>query len=178
MLIELDEIQIRPWRKDDAEGIVKYANNRKIWKNVRDAFPHPYTLEDAKAFIEKALSADPVTFFAIANQFEVIGSIGLGLGQDVHRYSAEMGYWLAEPYWGKGIMTKAVKAFAEWSMEEYKLIRIFSEPFVTNIASLKVLEKAGFQKEGIMRANVVKENQIIDQYLCSFVRDQFIPERL
>jgi hypothetical protein len=105
MYREIGKYIIRDWQMEDAPSIAKYANNRKIWMNLRDAFPHPYSLQDAESFISRAIEANPKTVFAIATQSEAIGSIGLMLGKDVHRYTAEMGYWLAEPFWGKGIMT-------------------------------------------------------------------------
>jgi RimJ/RimL family protein N-acetyltransferase len=109
------EYALRDWREEDAPSVAKYADNRKIWRCLRDLFPHPYRLEHAQEFIRRARAAAPPTLFAIATHTEAIGSIGLSLGQDVHRYTAELGYWLAEPYWGKGIMTQAVQAMVEYA---------------------------------------------------------------
>jgi len=136
MYREIVEYIIRDWRIKDAPSIAKYANNRKIWMNLRDAFPYPYSLQDAESFISRIIEADPITVFAIATQSEVIGSIGLMVGNDVHRYTAEMGYWLAEPYWGKGIMTQAVKSMTSYAVRNLKLHRIFAEPYSTNPASV------------------------------------------
>jgi len=121
MYREIGQHIIRGWRMEDAPSIAKYANNRKIWMNLRDAFPYPYSLQDAESFISRIIEADPITVFAIATQSEAIGSIGLMVGNDVHRYTAEMGYWLAEPYWGKGIMTKAVKSMTSYAVRNLKL---------------------------------------------------------
>lgn len=154
---------------EDAPSIAKYANNRKIWLNLRDAFPHPYSLQDAESFISHSIESNPKTVFAIATQSKAIGSIGLLLGKDVHRFTAEMGYWLAEPFWGKGIMTKAVKSLTAYSIHDLKLHRVFAEPYTTNPASARVLEKAGFKREGILRANVFKDGKILDQFLYSYV---------
>ena len=107
---------IRDWQIEDAPSIAKYANNRKIWINLRDVFPHPYSLQDAESFISHAIEAKPITVFAIATQLEAIGSIGLMLGKDVHRFTAEIGYWLAELFWGKGIMTQAVKSMTAYGI--------------------------------------------------------------
>lgn len=170
MIIRFNEYMIRDWRKDDAPGIVKYANNRKISKNLRDGFPYPYNLSDAEEFLTRVRQQDPRVFFALASDSDLIGGIGLGLGEDVHRFSAEMGFWLAEPYWGKGIMTETVKRLTEFAFDQYKLKRIFAEPYTTNPASARVLEKAGYILEGIMRANVVKDGKILDQYLYARVK--------
>lgn len=163
--IAIGEYMIRDWREDDAASITPYANNKKIWINLRDAFPHPYTLLDAEAFLRKAMRMEPRTYFAVASDDEAIGSIGLMPGDDVHRFTAELGYWLAEPFWGNGIMTKAVRAVSEYAFEELGLHRIFAEPYTTNAASAKVLEKSGFTLEGIIRAAVFKEGRVLDQYL-------------
>ena len=152
-----------------ASYIVKYENDRKIWMNLRDAFPYPYSLQDAESFISRVIEANPITVFAIATQSEAIGSIGLMVGKDVHRYTAEMGCWLTEPFWGKGIMTQAVKSMTSYAIRSLKLHRIFAEPYSTNPASLRVLEKAGFTCEGVLRSNVFKDGKVLDQFLYSYV---------
>jgi ribosomal-protein-alanine N-acetyltransferase len=171
MLIRFGEYMIRDWREEDAPGITKYANNREISKNLRDGFPYPYTLSDAEEFLFKVRQQDPRTFFALATEAQVIGGIGLGPGEDVHRFTAEMGFWLAEPFWGKGIMTEAVKRFTELAWERYQLQRIYAEPYTTNPASARVLEKAGYSLEGTMRANVFKGGRVLDQYLYAKTRE-------
>jgi RimJ/RimL family protein N-acetyltransferase len=115
------------------------------------------------------MESDPITVFAIATPSEAIGSIGLMPGKDVHRFTAEMGYWLAEPFWGKGIMTQAVKSLAAYAIVDLKLKRIFAEPYATNPASARVLEKAGFMREGILRSNAFKDGKVLDQFLYSYV---------
>ena len=159
------QFMIREWCEDDAACLVKYANNPKIALNLRDAFPYPYGLEDAKTFLGLAMKMDPKTYLAIATRDEAIGSIGMTFGQDVHRYTAEMGYWLAESFWGRGIITAAVKAFTKWAFDSFELNRIFAEPYTTNPASARVLEKAGFTLEGTLRSMVVKNGQILDQWM-------------
>ncbi|VVB72072.1 Acetyltransferase (GNAT) domain protein [uncultured archaeon] len=163
--IVIGKCTIRDWREDDAASIAQYANNKKIWINLRDAFPHPYTMADAEAFLSKVMRMEPRTYFAIALDHEAIGSIGLMPGDDVHRFTAELGYWLAEPFWGNGIMTNAIRALNEYAFEELGLHRIFAEPYTANAASARVLEKSGFTLEGIIRAAVFKEGRILDQYL-------------
>jgi len=161
----IGKYMIRDWCEEDAASIAKYANNKKIWINLRDAFPHPYTMVTAKAFLSNAMRMNPRLYFAIASDHEAIGSIGLMPGNDVHRFTAELGYWLAEPFWGKGIMTNAVRALSEYAFGELGLHRIFAEPYTTNAASARVLEKSGFALEGVIRASVFKDGRILDQYL-------------
>ncbi len=172
--IAIGNYTIRDWREDDAASIAQYANNRKIWINLRDAFPHPYSLADAKAFLSRVIRIEPRTYFAIAIDQEAIGSIGLMRGQDVHRFTAELGYWLAEPFWDKGIMTKAVKVLSKYAFEELGLHRIFAEPYITNTASIRVLEKSGFVLEGILRANVFKDGRVLDQYLYAILNKKHL----
>ena len=111
---QIGDCWLRDWREEDAPALARYADNRKIWSSLRDAFPHPYRLEHAGEFIRRVSAAAPRTVFAIATESEAVGSIGLMPGQDVHRYTAELGYWLAEPYWGRGIVTAAVRAMVEY----------------------------------------------------------------
>jgi RimJ/RimL family protein N-acetyltransferase len=169
MYREIGAYILRDWQGQDAPSLAKYANNRKIWLNLRDAFPHPYGLKDAKAFISHARAAIPKTYFAIATQSEAIGSIGFTVGKDVHRYTAEMGYWLAESFWGKGIMTQAVKCVTAYAIHDLKLHRLYAEPYTTNPASARILEKAAFKREGILRASVCKDGKVLDQFLYSYV---------
>lgn len=169
MYRKMGAYKIRNWQKKDAPSLAKYANNRNIWMHLRDAFPHPYSLQDADAFILRVIESNPKTVFAIATQSEAIGSIGLIPGKDVHRYTAEMGYWLAEPFWGKGIMTQAIKSLTNFAIKDLKMIRVFAEPYITNPASARVLEKAGFLCEGILRSNVIKDGKVLDQFLYSYI---------
>lgn len=160
---------LRDWQRDDAPSIAKYANNRKIWLNLRDGFPHPYNRRHAEEFIERARQSTPATLFAIAAHNEAIGSIGLMIGTDVHRFSAELGYWLAEPFWGRGIMTRVVKCVTAYAIETLGLHRVYAEPYACNVASAKVLEKAGFLREGILRSSAFKDGTICDQFIYSFI---------
>ena len=166
------EYVVRDWQNDDASSLARYANNRKIWSNLRDAFPNPYAREDAALYILRALQKEPRTAFAIASKSEAIGSIGLMPRQDVHRFTAELGYWLAEPFWGKGIMTQAVKALSEYAFNELGFCRIYAEPYTTNPASARVLEKSGFVLEAILRANAVKDGRVLDQFLYAKVKQK------
>lgn len=170
MQLKFNKYVIRNWEKEDAPAIVRHANNRKIWLNLRDGFPHPYSLDDANDFVDNILSRDQETFFAIAFSGEAIGGNGLTFGKDVHRYSAELGYWLAELYWNRGIMTEAVRMLSAYAFETYDLLRIYAEPYATNPASVKVLEKAGFLYEGRLRASVYKNGKILDQFVYAIVK--------
>ena len=165
MELKFREYIVRSWKVEDALSISKYANNRKIWLNLRDGFPYPYTLEDAKQFIANAQARKPETFFAIASSKEAIGSIGLEIGKDVHRYTAELGYWLAEPFWNQGIITEVILKITEYAFEELGLVRIHAEPYANNIASAKVLEKCGFQYEGRLKANAYKDGKVLDSLM-------------
>ena len=169
MYQKIDEYILRDWQIEDAKSISIYANNRKIWQNLRDGFPHPYSAKDAEAFIATVNKATPRTVFAIATESEAIGSIGLMLGRDVHRFTAELGYFLAEPFWGKGIMTKAVCFLSAWAINNLGLQRISAEPYAANIASQRVLEKSGFSYEGRLRSSVLKDGKILDQLVYSFL---------
>lgn len=171
MRIELGEWCIRSLTTGDAEAIVKYANNRRIAINLRDRFPHPYTRAAADAFLTAAAAQQPETDFAIASRSEAIGGIGFHPQLDVHRLSAEIGYWLGEPFWGQGIATRAVRALSEWVFATTPLVRLYAHVFEWNPASARVLEKAGFTLEGRLRRSVLKEGQLIDQLMYGLVRD-------
>lgn len=160
---------IRDWQTNDAESVARYANNREIWINLRDIFPYPYTIENAEAFLSIVMEDDPKTVFAIANAVEAIGSIGLMVGKDVHRFTAELGYWLAEPFWGKGIMTEAVERITEYAFKSFGLKRVYAEPYATNRASVRVLEKAGFKYEGLLQSSAFKDGRLVDQLLYAWV---------
>ena len=163
---------IRPWDLKDAEALALALSNRKILDKLRDGLPYPYTAEDAREYITAMLSADrDNTFaFAITADGQVIGSIGVFRGENIHRQTAEMGYYIAEDYWGRGIMTSVVRQTCEYVFAHSDILRIFAEPFAYNTASCRVLEKAGFQFEGLLRKNAVKNGQVLDMKLYALVR--------
>jgi ribosomal-protein-alanine N-acetyltransferase len=169
MIIRLEKCEVRSFRRSDAGSIASHANNRKVWINLRDAFPHPYTLEDAHKFIEFTLSRTPESHFAIVVEGEVVGGIGFKLHEDVERVSAEVGYWLGEAYWGRGIATDALKAMTRYAIDTYGLARVYALPFEWNAPSMRVLEKAGYVLEGRMRRSAVKDGKIIDQLLYAYL---------
>lgn len=164
-----ERLIIRFWRRDDAPAVARHANNRKISCNLRDAFPHPYSLEDAHHFIDLAQSMQPQTYLCIATPGdEAIGSIGFVLHKDVERFSAEIGYWLSEEYWGRGIVSEALRAVTRYAMETHNLIRVYATPFEHNAASCRVLEKCGYVLEGRLRRAAVKDGQVVDMMMYAF----------
>jgi [ribosomal protein S5]-alanine N-acetyltransferase len=167
----LSRCRLRPFRAGDQFSMARYANNRRIWINLRDRFPHPYTLTKAEAWIREVADQDPPTQFGIEVESDVVGGIGLTLGEDVHRRSAEIGYWLGEPFWGHGIMSEVVPAFTEYALTTFDLSRIHAGVFEWNPASARILEKAGYILEGRLRKSVTKDGRIIDQLLYARVRE-------
>ena len=165
MQLVLERCTVRPWRLDDAESLVRHANNRKVWLALRDLFSHPYTIEDARKFLGAEVNSEPITNFCIEVDGAAVGGIGVRMGQDVHRRTAELGYWLGQKFWGRGIMTEAVGAFTDFCFENFSLRRIFAEPFANNPASARVLEKAGFTFEGRLKNNVLKDGELLDSLL-------------
>jgi len=157
MKLTLEQCTIRPWRLDDAESLVRHANNRKVWLGLRDIFPHPYTIQDAHEFLQRAVTEQPQMKFCIEIGGAAVGGIGVHPGQDVHRYTATLGYWLGENFWGRGITTEAVTAVTDICFKNYPLHRISAEVFANNPASARVLEKAGFAFEGRLKKNVLKD---------------------
>jgi [ribosomal protein S5]-alanine N-acetyltransferase len=175
MRIQMTCAEIRSWQETDAESLATNANNRKIWRNLRDAFPHPYSAAEASAFIRSALTQIPETRFAIVVDGQAVGGIGFMLHDDVERVSAEIGYWLGEPFWGRGIMTEAVQAATKYAVQTHRLTRVFAVPFEWNHASFRVLEKAGYTLEARLRRSAIKDHQVIDQLLYAYVVSDIDP---
>ncbi len=166
------QAHIRPWRMEDAPDLVRAINNPKILDNLRDGIPFPYGLSDAQGFIRAMLSAEDGAAYAWAIDVDGVaaGSIGVFRQQNIHRRTAEMGYYVAEAHWGMGVATMAVRAACDWAFENTDLLRIYAEPFARNAASCRVLEKAGFQLEGLMRRNAVKNGDVLDMKLYARLR--------
>lgn len=166
--------RIRKYELSDAKDLAAALSNRKVQDNLRDGLPYPYTEQDGKEFISAMLSADESETFAFAITVDnmVIGSIGIFRQGNIHRQTAELGYYIAEEYWGKGIMTEAVKQICEYVFANSDIIRIYAEPFAYNIASCRVLEKAGFQYEGTLRNNAVKNGKVIDMKMYSLLKEE------
>ena len=170
MLLDLGDLRIRDWRRDDLELLLRYANNPKIAANLRDQFPHPYTRREGIEYLNYVRYAQTPLSFAIELGGEAIGGIGFKQGTDIARLSMEIGYWLGEPFWGRGLATRAVTAASDWGFDHYKVVRIFATTFAHNIASMRVLEKAGFVREGVMQRSAIKNGVVLDQVLYAKVR--------
>jgi RimJ/RimL family protein N-acetyltransferase len=160
---------VRSWEAGDVPSLVAHANNRRIWLNLRDRFPHPYTKADGQKFIRASREMRPETFFAIAVEGSAAGGIGFVLQSDVDRVSAEIGYWLGEALWGRGIVTEALVAVTRHAIVEHHLTRIFALPFAHNLASCRVLEKAGYVLEARLRRSAIKDGTIVDQCQYAYI---------
>ena len=165
MVISAGPCVVRSWHANDAASLVEQADNPAIWRNVRDAFPSPYTSRDAAEWLAHVMGNVPETDFAIDVGGHAVGAIGFVLQNDIHRLSAELGYWLGERYWGAGIASAAVRAVVPYAFQTYGLVRIFARVFSTNLASSRVLEKAGFSREATLRCAAVKEGRVLDEHL-------------
>ena len=166
------ECQIRKWRAQDARDLAAALNNRHIQDNLRDGLPYPYTEKDAADFIRDMLRADEDTTYAFAITVEdrAVGSIGVFRQGNIHIRTAEMGYYVAEPFWGKGIGTEAVRQTAAHIFAHTDILRIFAEPFAHNAASCRILEKNGFVCEGVLRSNAFKNGRVLDMKMYSLIR--------
>jgi ribosomal-protein-alanine N-acetyltransferase len=169
MQLTLKTCDVRSWRASDIDSLVRAADNRNVWINLRDAFPHPYTRRDARDYL-RALRQRPVeTMFAIAVKDVAVGGIGFVLRSDVERVSAEIGYWLGESYWGRGIATDALIAVTAHAIARHGLTRVYALPFAWNTASCRVLEKAGYVLEGRLRKSAIKDGKITDQLQYAYI---------
>lgn len=167
----LSSFHLRNWKVSDKEALTHYANNRKIWLNLKNQFPYPYQEHHADAWIEKMLTFPEGTLHLIISSEEsLIGAIGLEFGTDVACKSANLGYWLGEPHWGKGIATAAVKALVDYAFNTYDLVRISAEVFSWNLSSLRVLEKSGFKQEACLKKAVFKNGEITDLLVFALVK--------
>ena len=166
-------IVLRAPRRDDVARMAALANNRKVWMNLLDVFPHPYGTDDARAFCDLlAELPGPPTHFAIAVDDVFVGMAGFDALPDVHRTAANIGYWLGEPYWGRGIATATVRALSVYAFATFSLERLQAEVFAWNPASARVLEKSGFTLEGRARRSVLKAGQITDGLLYARLRGE------
>ncbi|MCH5206117.1 MAG: GNAT family N-acetyltransferase [Oscillospiraceae bacterium] len=163
---------IRKWRTSDAGDLAAALSNKKVLDNLRDGLPFPYTEKDGSDYIGAMLSADENDTFAFAVTVDdrAIGSITVLRKDNIHRRTAELGYYIAEEYWGRGIMTEAVRQICEYVFDNSDIVRIYAEPFAFNTASCRVLEKAGFRFEGVLKSNAVKNGEIVDMKMYALVR--------
>lgn len=158
-------VTIRQWTLEDQESLVLYANNINIWNNLRNYFPHPYTEENGKEWLEKVIGAEPIVNLAIDLDGLAIGGIGIGLNADVYIMSAEISYWIGEPFWGQGIATEAIRQMVEYTFYYFDIVRIYAEVFENNKSSMRALEKNGFYLEGVRRKAVLKNSVLMDDYI-------------
>jgi len=166
------KFNLRPWTINDLQSLVKYANNFNIAKFMTDKFPHPYTEEAGKSFIELATKDSPLHIFAIDINGEAVGGIGIHPQSDIQCKNAELGYWLAEPFWGKGIITKAISQITDYGFKTFDIERIYARPFGTNAGSQKVLEKAGFILEGKFERALFKNGEYLDELVYAARRKE------
>lgn len=166
---------VRAWKKSDSASLVRHANNINVAKNLRDAFPHPYTKADASTFLKRSLASDDPTNLAIDVGGEAVGAVGYVPGRDVERFSAEIGYWLGEEFWGRGITTEAVQLVTDHAFAQLNFLRLFALPFADNAASIRVLEKAGYAREAVLRSSSVKYGEVKDQMLYANINPAWRP---
>jgi ribosomal-protein-alanine N-acetyltransferase len=160
---------VRDWRETDRDSLQRHANNRRVWRNLKDRFPHPYTLADAEAWLALHRTAPERAGWAIEVGDMAVGGIGLEPGTDVHARCAHIGYWLGEAYWGRGIASAAVRAVSEYSLDRLGFVRLEAPVYEWNPASMRVLEKCGFRREGVMKMSVFKDGELIDSVLYARV---------
>lgn len=163
---------LRPWTLNDLDSLVRHANNPAIAKNMTDKFPYPYTTDNGKAFISFAMQGNPVHIFAIDVNGEAVGGIGIHPQTDIQCRNAELGYWLAEPFWGKGIISAAIRQMIDYGFNTFEISRIFARPFGTNAASQRVLEKAGFSLEGKFERSLFKNGEYLDELVYAIRREK------
>ncbi|HSH39070.1 MAG TPA: GNAT family protein [Chthoniobacterales bacterium] len=175
MWLQTDRCVLRSWRMEDAEGLAAGINNGNVGLRLRDWIPHPYTVDDANAYLQRVTTPQSEHAVCIEVDGKVSGGMSIRVGSDVHRRTAELGYWLAEPLWGRGIMTAAVRAFVSTCFAEFELDRIFATTASNNPASAHVLTKAGFTFEGRLRKNVIKDGEVLDALMFAWVRDDASP---
>jgi len=161
----MEDIILRPWRRDDARQLAAIGNNRNVWLNLRDRFPHPYTVMDAGHWLESHAGEKPLQHFCIEYEGRVAGSCGLVLKDDVYRKTIEIGYFVGELYWGRGIASRAVGLLVDYVQQHFDVVRIYAEVFERNKASMSVLRKNGFYLEGIRKKAVIKEGIVMDDYI-------------
>jgi RimJ/RimL family protein N-acetyltransferase len=174
MEIFFEGISLIPWAISDASELALIANNKKIADNVRDAFPFPYSLKNAQDWLDLILvENDPPRFFAITIDKQVVGSIGIVSKTDIYRKNVEIGFFLSENFWGKGIATKAIKAATSYAFREFDIGRVYAESFSDNIGSRRALEKAGFTLEATLKRNIIKNGIIKDSCIYSVLREDY-----
>lgn len=162
---------LRGWHLTDAPSLARHADNPHISGFLLDRFPSPYTLQDAESWLQTAVNQDPFVNFAIAINGEVVGGIGLEFRHDIYRKTPLLGYWLSEQYWGKGIMPQAVKLVAEYAFQNLDVICIHAYTLSKNPKSMRVLEKAGFTRQGVLLKSVIKKGEVLDEHVYGISKE-------
>jgi RimJ/RimL family protein N-acetyltransferase len=166
-----NNFELREWRLTDVKSLAENANDIELWNNLRDFIPNPYSEKDAEEFIKTVSSQEnPKTILAICVDGKAVGCIGIILQNDVERISAELGYWLGKKYWGKGIMTEAIKQMTKYAFTNFPIHKIYATPFDFNIGSQRVLQKAGFEREAILKQAAIKNGKIIDLHYYGLIK--------
>jgi ribosomal-protein-alanine N-acetyltransferase len=168
---ENPQVRLRPWNTGDCDSLVRYGNNKLVWRNLTDMFPHPYTHDDAVEWIGIASDPGASIFLAIDLEGEAIGGVGIIArdGNDFH--TGQFGYWLGQPHWGRGVATHAARALKNLAFSGTRFKRLEAPVFAWNPQSMRVLEKAGFTKESTLRKSVLKEGQLIDSVMYTAISD-------
>ena len=170
--------QLRPWREGDEDSLVRHASNRHIWNNVRDFFPYPYTPRDAHSWVRSNKSYHQPNNLAVEIDGQAVGNVGFTVKDDIYRYNAEIGYWLSEDHWGRGIMTQAVPIMTNYIFKNFQVNRIFACVLEGNIGSMRVLETTGYRHEAIHRKAAVKNNQYLDEHIFAILRAEHLGLKL
>lgn len=174
MRVEQHNYIVRAWTLADSKSLALHANNVNVWNNLTDAFPSPYTEADAVAYITSVLEKPQQLDFAIEVDEQVVGGVGVFPRDNVYRLTAELGYWLSETYWGRGIMCNVIQQIASYVFDNFDIIKLFAGVFEYNTPSMRVLEKAGFTKEAILKKGAIKNNKIIDIHYYSLINNKKI----
>lgn len=165
MKIIAEKLILRSWHMDDAPSLAEHANNKKVWDNLRDQFPHPYTLADAREWIKHCEKQTPTLNFAIVVDYEAVGGIGLTPQHDIHRKNMEIGFWLSEAYWKQGIMSEAIQEVCVYVKDNFTINRLYGRIFSTNKASQRALRKNGFKREAVLKNAIYKKESFIDEVI-------------
>jgi [ribosomal protein S5]-alanine N-acetyltransferase len=174
MEINFEGLILRPWVIDDIVQLASIADNKSIADNLRDGFPFPYSLDDARKWLNQILPENlPPRFFAIITDNNLVGSIGIVTKTDIYRKNCELGYFISEEFWGRGVATRAIRAATSYAFREFDIIRIYAEPFSDNTGSRRALEKAGFHHEATFKKNVIKNGILKDSCIYSVLKEDF-----
>jgi [ribosomal protein S5]-alanine N-acetyltransferase len=165
--------RLRPWREGDEDSLAVQASNRQIWNNVRDFFPFPYTPRDASSWVRSNRSYSPPSNMAIEVDGQAVGNVGFTVKEDIYRYNAEIGYWIGEQYWGRGIMSEVLPVMVGYIFDNFQINRLYACVLDGNESSMRVLERAGFRAEAVLRKAAMKNNQYRDEHIYALLREEF-----